>query len=250
MNPYNFGQDFEYKFAVFNDKSGSYKSLAAVTDTPAIYIYDHKPTRENASSGADSPVATITDWANDTETTGKKITIPAITDPEPNNEWKVHEYWIAINYVLVNGGDSFLDLRLIKLSRPKTTGAPFSAQTSVLQEIFSKVGSYASASDQATKIALARKLVAAEFEGNGFDWCELYEPQDLNLAISYRALAELFSTSKFIGTEEIGELADRFRDNSDKLIKYLKLLFTTKQNGQPNTSEGNQMVTGAIRFIR
>jgi hypothetical protein len=234
-----FGKAFDFIFTVFSNERGEYMDLSSVTDSPTCYVYTSKPNNADAINGDGSPIATISSWTDHSDTGGKKITIPALTDPEPNEARTVHEYWLAVNYKLVNGGDSILMLRMIPMERPIAGGDPVDVTAADLEEIFSDIDGYVDPTEQAAKIKLAKSLIASELSNDGYKWADLYEPEDLNLAVSYRALAEIMLESRFADNARFIELGKMYRGNASTLMKSLRSRYDLNKDGAPDDLHGS-----------
>lgn len=249
---YYFGKAFTYEFAVWSNELGEYESLSGVTDSPTVYVYNFKPTREQAINGTGSPLETITSWADNPDTKGKDITIPSLTDPQPNSERQTFDYWLAVNYVRVDSGDSILELRKLPIERPIATGEPLKVTSADLSEVFADVSKYATAAEQLSKIDLAKKMVAANLNKGGYEWASLYEPNDLNLVVVYQALAMLMLESQFAGNSEFIARREAYQENVDTLMKSLNVRFDEDKSGEPDnaTPVSGVLYSSGVTFLR
>lgn len=248
-----FGKAFTFQFAVYSNELGEYEDLSGVTDNPAIYVYSSKPSRSDAASGDGSPIETISAWSDDPKVNGKVFTIAAIDDPEPTAERRVHEYWVAINYRRVNSGTPVLALRMLPIERPIDVASPVDVTPADLKQVFAEIGSYSEESEQQAKIKLAISLVASELAKDGYEWASLYEPDDLNLCVTFKTISLILFSSRFSENGQIMELAKMFKSDSDTLLKSLVTRFDVNKDGSPDNIDPNdseQVVNDSLFFIR
>lgn len=210
-----FGKSFNYLFSPLVDDAPV--ALTASVPPASIYVYSSQPTRLQARDGSGDIIQTITPntW---TETDGysRTITVAAIDDPDPNSESLSEEYWIAFNFRLQSGGQIQTSIRRLELERVKTHHNKSAVPTYInLQAIFKPISKYATESEVQANIETALTLVKTDLKSKGFRWSSVYRPDELSLAVQYKALT-IFAD---------GQKGDEFRERYDEWsIQYKKLI--------------------------
>lgn len=234
-NYYNFGESFSYNFYVRNGQGG-FEDLSSVTDSPSIYIFDSLPSRTDAGAGTGA-LQTISSWSDASEDGGKTFTVSAISDPDSDDAKESYEYYIAVNYRLVNSGDILTDIRLLPMVRPRATHAPVSTAQSDLARIYSKIDELSSSLDQKNKIQQAKNDIKAFLDGKGYDWAEVWEPVQLNDCIAYRALHLIMLDNMRDTDDAYASRAVLYKEQSMNLIESIRLKFKGTADTTPTEEQ-------------
>lgn len=234
-NYYNFGEAFTYEFYV-RDGQGGFEDLSTVTDSPAIYIFSDLPTRTDAINGTGA-IQTISSWSDASANGGKTFTVASIADPDPNSSKDQYEYYIAVNYVLVNSGDTLTDIRLLPMVRARATHAPVSTAEADLQRIYSNIDDISSSGDQTSKILQAKNDIKAYLDSKGYDWAEVWEPVQLNDAVAYRALYLIMLDVMRDSADAYAIRADLYKQQSDAILKGIRLKYKETYDANPTEPE-------------
>jgi hypothetical protein len=234
-NYFNFGESFTYEFYV-RDGKGGFEDLSSVTDTPTIYIFKDLPSRTDAINGTGA-IQTISSWSDAILNGGKTFTVATISDPDPNSSKDNYEYFIAVNYVLVNSGDVQTDIRLLPMVRARATHAPVSTSQEDLQKIYSRVDDISSSSDQTFKIEQSKQDIKNYLDAKGFNWSEVWEPVHLNNAIAYGALELIMLDNMRDTGDAYASRAVLYGDKSKEILKGLRLSYKNSEDTAPSLPE-------------
>jgi hypothetical protein len=245
-NYYNFGESFVYNFYV-RDGKGGFEDLSSVTDAPSIYIYDSLPSRTDARAGTGA-LQSVSSWTDANENGGKTFTIASISDPDATDAKDSYEYYIAVNYKLVDSGDVLTDIRLLPMVRARATHAPITTNEVDLQRIYSKVDSISSSADQLNKIQQAKNDIRVYLDSKGYDWAEVWEPVQLNDAIAYRALHLIMIDNMRDTDDAYATRSILYSDQSDNILKGVRLKFKDSSETTPTAEDKN--ISSFISIIR
>ena len=253
---YNFGRAITYElFILEGDDQEGYVSLNGVTDTPTIYVFDSKPTREQARNGTGlTPLQTIVFWSNvtkdSTTATGKQFTITAISDPDPTSSKNRYTYWLGINFPLIDSGQVQTIVRALPMQRADLHHEPVGVTKADLEEIFSTIDAIASTAEQESKIQVAVENVKQDLEADGFEWAQIWEPDDLNKIVAYRALS-MIMVEKIADTGDKWETRYReYKKQSSDFLDGLKLKYIADQGGTEPQSKEQAVNIRSVRIVR
>lgn len=251
--PFLFGKAITYTFYPVQEKD--YVSLTGVTDNPAIYVYKDtgKPMRAEAAAGTDNGHlvgVAITSWSATADGNGKSFTIPAITDPEPDGATETRTYWLAINFKLVNSGSTQTIIRALPLQRVSAHHKAISTAAADLEAIYPTIDDHASSTAQTAAITTATTAAKLYLEALGFDWAEIWRPDFLSTAISYKALS-LLMLAEIADTGDKWELLAKTYEGIYKgLIDGLKLEYIAQPANAPDDDDPVPVRTYFLRAIR
>ncbi|MCA9811715.1 MAG: hypothetical protein KC483_02510 [Nitrosarchaeum sp.] len=174
--------------------------------TPTIYIFDTKPTNDQAQNNTGSlAIETITSWTEATDNY-RPFSVSAIDDPDDGTKSKV--YYAAINYVAVTGGSATLDIEEFKLVRPEGHTEAAAPTVADLKEYDSNLATYwPTDSVIQDYIDKAELKVKRKLEGKKIKWQLIENPGVLTESIAYKALADMWHRKKF----EDGDRFDSWR---------------------------------------
>lgn len=223
------------------------EAIDPVAQSPTIYIFDSKPTDDNARNNTDSSaVETISSWT-ETSTNYRPFTVAAIADPADGS--LTERYWAAINYIIATSGSSTLDIQVFRLSRPdghtaniRPTVKQIKNEDKTLKDHFSDVEINAA-------IGLAENRVKITLDNKGMPIERVENPEDVTTLVKYRAIADLW-------LDEIAEAEDRFHVKFrvwEKLFEDLKdgIKLDVDVDGDDDISPGEeQQSIQANRLVR
>lgn len=250
--PYLFGQDITYNFYPINERD--YVSLASVTTDPAIYVYKegYKPSRTEAAAGTDNGglVGTvITSWSTTTDSNGKYFTIPAIDDPDPTADTDRRTFWAAINFYLQNSEQKQTILRALPLERVAAHHKAVGVAVSDLEAVFPTIDSYVSSTNQTSAITTATTRCKVDLEAHNYEWAELWRPDRLATAITYKALSNLMFGLVQDAGDRWFELGKEYNAVYSSVLESLRLERIDAPDEDPEDNE-KQPLGGFIRCLR
>lgn len=226
---YVFGQSFTYQYYP-QDTEGF---IVPSADAPTIYLYDRKPTRADAATGAGSPLQTISSWSTTTDGDGREFTVAVIDDPEPNGGVDRYTYYLAINYTLETGEQSQLDIRALPLMRVDSHSTIVGVSQADLQEVYEDIDTIASSARQDSAISLAEALIRQEFENASYEWLNIWEPQDLKRLVAFKAL-EIIMIEQVRDTGDDWNLRlEEYRLMREELQSQLKFAYSLSRENEP-----------------
>lgn len=245
--PFSFGRDFTYTFIPLREEiaSDTFEDLASVTDAPSIYIFTDRPSRTDARAGTGAQ-QTVSVWLNLENGIGKKFTIAAIDDPDENGSKDKYEYYIAINFTLKDSEQVQTVIRLLPIQRIKAHASQAEPTQSDLNSIQSNLDSHFTPSEIDNSIKTAVRLVKSSLHGNGFVWSEIWNPDVLRDAISFKAL-ELLALGEKSPGNSWDEKHLEFKNMAASLLTSVQLQIDPDGDGAPS-EEIKQTTT--IRLIR
>lgn len=248
---YYWAQINKYDFFIPKaDPKDGYENLITVTDSPTIHVYDEKPNRTDALVGGGSGlIETISSWDDISrdDKNGKQFSIAAIADPEASSETSDDLYYLAINFVLVDSGTNLLIIRSILFERPKAISKPITASLEDLAGIFPEVDSVLSELDQSVLIRSAISRARVALESKGFEWAQIREIDDLNLAISYLGLSMAMLGQIRDPGDNWSIRHDEFNQIAVSLLGSIKLRYDSDNSGDVDQNVSAQ---NTIRVIR
>lgn len=214
--------------------------------TPDIYVFDTLPTEEAARAGTDA-VSSIASWI-DTVANQRTFTVPAIADPNDGTTRK--RYWVAINYVAATGGSKTLDIQLFELVRPSGFTTDPTPNYVEIKDLDKTLATYFTDEEIRTGISVAKTAIRTRLQNEGFRWAQIKNPEDLRIAITYKAMSHLW-------IDEIVEENDRFWLKykeadaiADGFISSLKLSYDQDENHNLDDGEENIPVANFARISR
>lgn len=200
---YVYGKDLVYNLFTFEDQ----REISDLpTQTVTGYLFENAPSRAQAASG-EGALETFTQSL----TEGQKIqlSIPAISDPYPNEYTDFRHFWVAVNFVLEAGEDVQTVVRAIKVNRVAGHDVEIGVNLQSIIDIYPDVLQYLNDTQINALIALARLDLLDELSNKGFDWSRIHKPDQL-----FNAL--LSNTLVYIYNSQIQDAGDRFSASSEK----------------------------------
>lgn len=238
---YPLGQNFTYLFFPLVDDR---PAIGIPTQTPAIYVFTTKPSRDDAQNGTGA-VQTISSWT--ARGAGYQISVTAINDPDPDSDQDRYEYFIAINFVLKTAGQTQTVIRQLDLERVSGHHKSISVSFEDLKNYQPSIEAYASDAELETHIALAVEEVKAKLLTRGYEWARIWRTDVLNMVVTMRSLAlVMFSQIQQLGDKFELKFKEYDRIASD-LLASVKFETTNLQKNEPVKTE---IATTEILFIR
>jgi len=243
--PHPFGRAIIYDFFVLDtDDRESYFDMSGVTDAPSIFVYDRRPTRaEGAVGGGTGLLQTIIVWADITN--GKRFTIAAIVDPDPDASIDRVPHFLAVNTPLVNGGQVQLFIRELPLQRAQAHHKLVEVLNSDLEEVFPTIDANFSTVQQDNAISFARERAIQILDSNGFIWASIWRPDRLKIALVYKSLALLMISNMSDVGDEWERRFEEYDEIYNSTLNAIKIEYDRDQDGSP---ESEPQVKGS--FLR
>jgi hypothetical protein len=242
--PYAFGVDITYKFYAITP-DGDYIALPSAPESVHVYKEGSKPSFTQAQAGTDNGglLKTISTWSaisGDTPsagTKGKQITIAAIDDPDPDGQILERTYWIAFNYKLQADGQTQTQIRALPMRR--VTGHHKSIQVTPgkLDEVFDNVDIYVSSTVMNAHIQHAETLTKEALKDKGFEWAELWRPDQLESVMIYRALSQIMMSLIVDTGDQFDRRYEEFKKISETMLSGLNLIYDQSLNAEPDYKE-------------
>lgn len=203
------------------------------SQTPTIYIFDEKPTREAAAAGTDA-LQTVSSWTAQSSIPYKRSwTITAVDDPEPTSNTPERRYYEAINFIGKTGGTSHTVIRSFIVRRQEGAESIPDTTPSDLKEVFPAISNYLNDSQIDDLIKIAELEVRMEFESRGYRWADIYNLDKIRIPIAYRAI-EMGSMSQIRRTNDNHETrAKLFRSRYSQFMKLVELPSDSNRDGEP-----------------
>jgi len=242
---YVFGKAITYEFYPL-DEEGLRIDMSAVTDAPTIYVFTSKPTRTAAIAGTGA-AQTVSSWSNTSSNNGKTFTITAISDPDPTSETERYTYWVAINGKLVNSGQSQCWLRALPIRRADAQSGIVSSSQGDLEAVFDNIDSFATSGEQTAAINLAETETKIALEAANYEWARIWEPNDLNQAVTYKALAIILMSKIQEPNDKWHTLSAHYDRIAETIRRNVNLRYDETNAKEPTTKQTEHHYARIIR---
>ena len=238
---YPFGQNFTYNFYPLVDE----KPAAGIpTQTPSIYLFTVKPSRDDAQNGTGA-IQTISTW--EAHGAGYRFTVSAINDPDTDSDSDKYIYWIAVNFVLKTAGQVQTVIRQLDMQRVSGHHKTITVTCEDVKSYQPSVVAYASDPELQTHILLATEEIKAKLLNKGYEWARIWRTDVLNLVVVTRALAlVMFSQIQQLGDKFEVKFKEYDKISAD-LLASVQFETTNLQKTEPIKAE---KATTEIMFIR
>lgn len=244
--PFKFGVDIIYKFYPLKDEIASDDAFDITRfGTPTIYLYTDKPTRAAAIAGTGA-VATISSWSNTTDGRGKQFTIPAIDDPDTSAESANYQYWLAINFVLQSGEQTQTVLRMLPIKRLMGHHSTAMPTVEDLESIHPNIGEYFFDHVLLDALQNALNIIKLRLKSAGWDYANIWNPDELRLAVAYKTLSEL-ALSQIAGGGAWSDKQKEYKSTYESLIKEIEFLIDKDTDGEPDKQSKMVSVVDLVR---
>jgi hypothetical protein len=241
MKNYTYGKDFTY--TLYTSEDG-----ISTTDIPAqtlnVYVFDTVPSRDMARNGTNS-IQSLTPLYSGNGAI--EFTIDAISDPDPTSQIPYYLFYVSVNFVLQIGEQVQTVIRAIKVQRPTGQDSTIEITVSKIRDAYPDVFSYLNHTQIEAMIDLAKVSVLDDLKNKGFNWAQMYKPDQLDNAILYKSLSLIFDS-------QIQRQGDRFFVMGEKAIKQysniigtLKLLYDNHFTNEPTEQKRTGGILLAIR---
>ena len=239
---YPFGQSFT---AYFDPLVAGVEVGNIPTQSPAIYIFDTEPTRDQAASGTDA-IQAVTSWTPDG--LGFKFTVAAIADPDPTSTTSFRQYFRAVNFVLTSpAGQTQTDIRAIELERVAGQGSRVDVTDEDIVSFFPVVQAYTEEAEREQFIREAKLQVRDELKAKGFRWDRIHDLEVLNRLVKYKAICLILLNAIQKGGDAHELKYDKFENMYKNAFNSLQLEYDSDGDGSPEKKESAK---GFIRLVR
>lgn len=240
---YPFGQDFTYKVYPLIDGN---LVTTIPNQTAVLYIYDAKPTRANAVTGAGAIAGPINaTWT--ANATSCSFTVPALDDPDPTAQEESVMYWISCRLILTAAEQYQYIIRYLDMERVSAHDKTVDVVYTDLAVLSPGVTSYAGTSEQTAQITAATALVKARLMNRGYQWAQLSRADRLNDTVKFLALSNIYQSKMQRPGDQFDKLYEDYKKTSEELLQSLKLEFDAEGEGEVE----EEVLTGSFgRIIR
>jgi hypothetical protein len=220
-----FAKDFTYTFTPEVDGD----PVTLPSQTPAIYIFDSRPSRDNVLNGTGSPVQTITTW-DETDGYKRLISVDGISDPNPTSESTSENYWIGIKFKLDTSEDYQAVIFDLLLERVAAHQDEILTSISRLKDIYPDIDTYANEEDCVGFIDKAKEHVEGNLTAKGYVWAQIKRLKTLSLIVDYRALMLFANTQR---GDLFKDLRAEWKQEAQEMLANLKLDYDADGDGSP-----------------
>lgn len=239
MSRYNWGRDIAR--AIYPQLNGAAVELP--TQSPSIYLFDSKPTEDDAKAGTGAISAQLTTWVEDSSSPfGRTFTHTAI-DKDGDD---VKRYWEAVGYVDTSETEHVVIRSFLVGDMLETDEIP-GATATTLKDIYPSIGNYVSDTDLDEILDVAEEILRLDLEAKGTNWTRVYNLQKYKLTLAFKAI-ELSSMGQVRRT---GDRFDRrvsyFQNLYSSNLSMIKLPYDFDGTGAPDSEAGPYNETVYIR---
>lgn len=218
---YVFGQNITYWFYPLNEDSGASVPSGVQGQTPAIYVFDKSPTRDEASTGTNS-LSTISSWTWNSTKNGWSFTVPAIDDPAPTSNIDVRTYYVAINFILESGEQTQTFIQPLIISRVAGHDKAVTISTTELETYLPQVTAYTSLPQRNAYILQAIEEVKGKLRDKGYEWARITRPDRLDMCVIYKTLAMIMLGQIQDSGDKFSIKYSEYKDNFESALENLK----------------------------
>lgn len=225
---YVFGQNISYWFYPLSENSSATVPTAVQGQTPAIYVFDKTPTRDESITGSSS-IVTISSWTWNAAKKGWNFTIPALDDPAPDSNIEIRTFYVAVNFVLEAGEQTQTFLQPLIVSRIGGHDKSVNITSTDLEVYLPQVTAYTSLSQRNAYILQAIEEVKSRLRDKGYEWARITRPDRLNMCVIYKTLAMIMLAQVQDSGDKFSIRYLEYKDNFENALENLK--FEYKQQG-------------------
>lgn len=233
---YSFGADFTFWFYPLVDDAPAEVPAAVQSQTPAIYIFQDTPPSRAAAADGTGAVQSITSWTWNSAKNGWSFSVDGIDDPDPTGGSSLRTYWLAINFKLSSGEQTQTVLRAVELERPAGHLKAVEVTDSDLRRVYAQVDAYSTEAQRRQFVQLGLDQVKAALKAKGFKWGQLTRPDELKLAVIYRALAMLFLGQIESPGDKFSGLYDQFVGLAQVQLDGLSIEYDSDKDGKADAA--------------
>jgi hypothetical protein len=230
---YLFGKDFQRSFIALEDN----RPVNLPTQTPTIYIFDEKPSREDAASGTGA-VATVSAWNEGTVSPYPNVyTVTGINDPDADSDVSEYWYWEAINYITKTAGTVQTKVRAFKLVRAGAPSTLPSLTSADLQEVYPELRKYLSDDELAAVIENCTEQLIIDLEAGGLQFEKFSDLKKLRLPLAFKCIAESSLSQFKVENDRFFLRYQMFNEKYSNLLKQITLPYDEDGDGQAEKEE-------------
>lgn len=246
MSGYNFGRDFTYEFHVI-DADNDELDLSTAVFVSAYVFDDTKPTREDAATGTGA-IQTIADWDVATGNKHADLSVAAIDDPEPDDDFEVWAYWIAINFRFAVGEQVqtiIKELRICRITAQQS--ATDVTYTDILKHFPILTRYFSNVNDITSLIEVTEDEIKAYLSGKGFDWAKIWHPKALDSAVRFKTLSNICLMQSIDSGDEWEVKYNEYAQLYQNVINSTKLEYDNTNAGEIQSMESKASFMRIIR---
>jgi len=137
-----------------------------------------------------NPIVSMSSWtANGADPYQISYTLPALSDPAPNTDRKVWQFWESLSFELASNGEAQTDYRAIDVSRATTGESVPTTTISDLKALFPALASYLSDPRISDILTLAYTQMKLDLKSKGISYDKVRGLESTNLALAYLAIS-------------------------------------------------------------
>lgn len=197
-------------------------------------IYSDEPTEAQIDNTASGEIEEVTTWT--AESGYRAITFAALTDAEPHSATFYEEYFVVVNYRFESGGPAVFDVETLFVYRPDAAVSRVSVSVAdvlrhqyKLQDILPSHESMI-----ADSIAEALKDIERELVGRGLEKRKIFNREELNDAVKYKALELACLNAGSFGDGDFWfTLAGQYKAKSEKALGLTKISYDVAGDDKP-----------------
>ena len=227
MSSYIYGKDLTFQLYTFEDKT-AIPTLPAQTVTG--YVFTEAPSRSQAKTGSGS-LSTFTKILSGSE--AFICTVPAISDPYPEDAVQFRVYWVAVNFIVATSKQVQTVIRAIKVERVSAQDSRIGVTVETLEAKYPTILSYTTTEELQATIDLATIDLVDDLTNKGFDWNKIYHPDQLFNALLVRSLESFYTSQINRDGDKFTILASKAGQRYQSIINSLKLDYDSSFSDQP-----------------
>lgn len=231
MSAYIFGRDFTLTFYP-KDTEGN--AVAPSGDSPSIYIYSERPSRDTVinEDGSTSSIvgSEITAWSG--SGTGREISVTAIQDPDQDGPINTRDYYLGVRFTLKSSGQQQASIVPFEVSRALGYDVELSVTASDIEKYFPDVDSWVSDSQQNAFATEAIEEVKAELRDSGYEWALIRRPDRLRLVVIHKVLTRIALSQRASGDDGFLALYEESKSTAIAMLSSLSLEYDSSGDGE------------------
>jgi hypothetical protein len=236
--PYVFGTDFNFKLFLYQDKT---KITSIPAQTINAHIFKDSPSRSSAASGVGALQSKTQVLATGSEPIS--IAFDALVDDDYAGSLDYRLYYVCINLRLKAAAQIQTIIRAIKVERVSGQDIEIGVTLENIKGIYPDVNEYLSDPELQTMLDLAKIDLVEDLSSKGFDWNQIYSPDQLFNALLQNVLVSVYNSQINRDVDKFTRLADKAQARYEIIKGNLKLAYdATGAGSQTETRKAGGLI--------
>lgn len=227
-----FGKDISRVFFPLENN----EPLNLPSQVPALYLYDTRPSYEDAADGTGS-VQSKTYWTHD-ETTPfpRSYTWDAVDDPSPTAQAQASTYWEALNFRNQASEQIQTIVRSLVLARTEELDSDVSTSVQDLRDAYPHISNYLTDVQLGEILEDALEEFKIDLEGRDIDYSKVYDLKKCRLALAYKAISLSCLTQIRERDDKHNFRYEEYKEKYTALLRLINIPVDSDNDGQADST--------------